>query len=147
MMPFMEHGNVKRLYLTTPDLSARVLRECAALMRDREEIESAFIYGSFLTSGAFHDIDVGIFLGDTAAPAATDIASDISEELSSRFHLQFDVRALNGAPISFVFHVIRGQLVYCRNEERLAARIEQILPRYFDKREFLNHYTREAFAR
>jgi hypothetical protein len=54
---------------------------------------------------------------------------------------------LNEAPMSFLFYVFRGKLVFCRNDQRLADSIEYVLPRYFDRRDFLRHYTREAYAR
>ena len=135
-----------RMNHASAELAARIVDECREWMKGREEIEFAFLYGSFVSLGTFHDVDLGLFLNEQSLQADFDIASDLSGRLTSRFRLPFDVRVLNDAPVSFLYHVFRGRLVYCVDPERLADRVEYVLPRYFDRCGFLRHYTREAFA-
>jgi hypothetical protein len=138
---------MKKLFSVTPELSTRVIKETQSFLEDRQDIQFAFLYGSFVEVEVFHDIDLGLFLEDRSLDRRTDIAFEVSEQLSLRLQLPVDVRVLNGAPVSFLFHVIRGRLVFCRDAERVADHIEYVLPRYFDRRDFLRHYTREAFSR
>ena len=44
------------------ELAARIVDECREWMKGREEIEFAFLYGSFVSLGTFHDVDLGASL-------------------------------------------------------------------------------------
>jgi len=132
-------------FFVTPDLSARVIEETQRFLEGRQDIQYAFLYGSFVEVEVFHDIDLGAFVDDQCANRRADVALELSEQLSCRLQLPVDVRVINGAPVSYLFHVFRGRLIFCRDAERVANHIEYVLPRYFDRREFLRHYTREAF--
>jgi len=138
---------MKKLFSVTPELSTRIIKETQRFLEDRQDVESAFLYGSYVEMEVFHDIDLGLFLQDQCLDRRIVIAFEVSEQLSRCLQLPVDVRVLNGAPVSFLYHVLRGRLVFCRDADRVADQIEYVLPRYFDRREFLRHYTREAFAR
>lgn len=138
---------MKKLFSVAPALSTRVIETTQRFLENREDVQFAFLYGSFVEAEVFHDVDLGIFLQDRWVDRGTDIALEVSEQLSCALQLPVDVRMLNGAPVSYLFHVFRGRLVFCRDAERVADQIEYVLPRYLDRREFLRHYTREAFTR
>jgi len=57
-----------------------------------------------------------------------------------------DVRLANQAPLSFLFHALRGRLLIVRDETLLADLIEQTARRYHDLAPFLRQATRDAFA-
>src|SRR5712691_5437124 len=64
---------------------------------------------------------------------------------SQPFH-DVDVRILNAAPVPFLYHVLKGQILVSREEERLASVMEDTIRRYLDIAPLLRHYTQEAFA-
>jgi hypothetical protein len=57
-----------------------------------------------------------------------------------------DVRGLNVAPVSFLYHVLRGQLLFCRDNARLAEVMEQTISRYLDIAPLVRRATQEAFS-
>ena len=57
-----------------------------------------------------------------------------------------DVQPLNDAPIAFVFHALRGRLLFSRDDERLAATIEDTVRRHLDMEPLIRSATQEAFA-
>ena len=57
-----------------------------------------------------------------------------------------DVRIVNEVPISFLYHVLRGMLLFSRDDVRLAEVIEDTTRRYLDIAPLLRHSTKEAFA-
>ncbi len=138
---------MRKQYNLSPEFSARVVKEVRQFLQERKDVDFAFIYGSSVELKVCHDLDLGIHITEECLTGSTDRAIEIAGQLSQRLQVPFDVRTLNGAPVSFLFHVLRGRLVFCRDEQRLADMIEFVLPRYFDKRDFLRHYAREAFAR
>jgi hypothetical protein len=57
-----------------------------------------------------------------------------------------DVRILNVAPVSFLYHVLRGQLLFCRDDEILAEVTERTISRYLDIAPLVRRGAQEAFA-
>ena len=114
------------------------------LLSDRPDIACAFVFGSFLDQPAFRDIDVGIWT-TPAAPAALDV--ELASHASSALGVPVDVRRVNDAPVSFLFHVLRGRPVVVRDEEMLAALMERTAREYHDHSPLARQATRDAFAR
>jgi predicted nucleotidyltransferase len=105
-----------------------------------------YLYGSFAESQPFHDIDVGVHLATIHADKATPAALVLAQRMSERTRKPVDVRILNLAPVSFVYHVLRGQLVFCRDAAVLGEVMERTISRYLDIAPLLRWGTREAFA-
>ena len=71
---------------------------------------------------------------------------ELADRLSRRVGYPVDVRALNEAPLPFVFHALRGELLVSRDDERLAEVLEGTGRRYLDIAPVLRRATRDAFA-
>jgi predicted nucleotidyltransferase len=122
----------------------RLLARLTHLLGDCPEIVGAFLFGSFLDQPAFRDIDVGIWTAP-AAPARLDV--DLSSRASMALGVPVDVRRVNDAPVSFLFHVLRGRPLVVRDEEMLAALMERTAREYHDQAPLVRQATRDAFAR
>jgi hypothetical protein len=120
--------------------------------RLREQLEQepgvlvAYLYGSVLESDRVHDVDVGLFLDDTAVLRQATIADRLSASLTAAVGLPVDVRVLNEAPLSFLYHVLRGRLLLCRDEAFLTDMLENVARRYLDLAPLLRSSTKDAFA-
>ena len=134
----------KRLYRIPADERIQLFDRVSTLVR-QPDVSFAYVLGSSLAEPAFHDIDVAVYLSDPAEdPRAR--AVELAEDLSRALESPVDVQPLNHAPISFVFHALRGRLLFCRDDERLATTIEDTVRRYLDMEPLIRHATREAFA-
>jgi len=91
-------------------------------------------------------VDIGLFLDDAAVLQKVTIANRLSTTLTAAVGLPVDVRVLNEAPISFLYHVLRGQLFLCRDEAFLTDMIEDVARRYLDLAPLLRSSTKDAFA-
>jgi predicted nucleotidyltransferase len=116
------------------------------VLRNRKEIAFAYLYGSFLEDLPFHDMDVGVYAEGIKESEATFYALRLAEMLSSELHLPVDVRVLNFAPVTFLFHVFRGELIQERNEDMRSQIMERTVQKYFDLKPILRRSTKEAFA-
>ncbi len=89
------------------------IEQCLAteLERDRSVV-FAYLYGSFVEAQPFHDIDVGVYLENVRADRLSATGLDLVQRLSDRVGVPVVVRILNVAPVSFGYHVLRGQLVF-----------------------------------
>lgn len=95
-----------------------------------------YIFGSFLKSNRFNDIDIGVLVSGERKPYdyfkyGMRIASVIEQHISPR--CEVDLRILNGAPVRFLYEVIQsGRLVFARNEDERSSFEADVLTQYLD---------------
>ena len=134
------------VYTVTPEQRAEMLHQLCTQLGREPGVRFAYLYGSALESDRVHDVDVGVFLHDTAVPQQATITDNLSATLTVAIGLPVDVRVLNEAPLSFLYHVLRGQLLQCRDEAFLTDMIEDVARRYLDIAPLLRNSTKDAFA-
>lgn len=125
---------------------AELGRLADALRRELElcqDIAFAYLYGSILDPLGFRDVDVAVWTS-AAWPRHADL--DLAVRLASRAAVPVDVRIVNDAPRSFLFHVLRGRPLVVRDEHLLADLIERTAREYHDLAPLRRVATREAFA-
>jgi len=135
-----------RLYKVDSAKRSSLLEELRAEVMREPEVVFAYGYGSFLESETFHDVDVGVCLVTDEAEKATVKALALAQRLTARVGFPVDVRILNQAQVSFVFHVLRGRLIFSRDDDRLAEVIEATDRRYLDIAPLLRQSAKEAFG-
>ncbi len=136
----------ERLHKVKPDRREEIVRRVAAKLRNELEVLFAYLYGSFIESDPFYDIDLGVYLSHPTAKKATAIAVEVAERLSSPLKLPVDVRSFNFAPTPFLDHVFRGRRVRSRDDDVRSRIVERSIQCYLDIAPLLRHSTREAFA-
>jgi len=116
----------------------------------RPEVAFAYAYGSFLENRPFHDIDVGIYVVGMEAREAGSLALDLALELESALakvrRFPVDVRVLNWAPLGFCYHVLRGRLLFSRDEDVRVRWTTHILSRYLDLKPLRHRALKEAMT-
>ena len=120
-----------------------LLRDLRAELERRRDLEFAYAYGSVLQGAGFRDVDVALWTTPDAAP---DVDLEVGRVLSARTGLSVDVRRINEAPTSFLFHVLRGVPLLVRDETRLADIIERTARQYHDVAPLRLRAVREAFG-
>jgi len=122
------------------------LDQIRAELAHEPELLFAYVYGSFVESEVVHDIDIGVYVRSDKPENATTLALDVARRLTARLRLPVDIRVLNRAPVSFLYHVLRGRLIISREEKLLTEIIEDTVRRYLDIAPILRHSAKEAFA-
>lgn len=135
-----------RLYRAEAGERERAMRALATALETEPDVEFAWLHGSFLAAGAFHDVDVGVHL----LPAASGRpyrGVELALHLGHAARFPVDVRVLNDAPVAFLFHVFRtGRPLICRADERMADLMERTAREYLDGEPLLRRATVEAFG-
>jgi len=91
-------------------------------------VDLCYVFGSFLDSDKFEDVDVAVLTQKDLTPyegfrLSMQIAGKLEQNIEPR--LEFDVKILNACPIDFQYRVISmGRLVFCR-DERMRIRYEE----------------------
>jgi predicted nucleotidyltransferase len=102
-----------------------------------EQVEFAYLFGSFVQEAKFEDIDVAICASSfPASPLARfKLTMKIGRALERQLHPRFevDVRLMNEAPPWFQVEVLRtGRLVFARTEAWRVAYEAALLSRHLD---------------
>jgi len=137
---------MRRLHRMNREERDRIEQCLATELGSDHSVVFAYLYGSFVEAQPFHDIDVGVYLENVRADRLSATALDLVQRLSDRAGVPVDVRILNVAPVSFGYHVLRGQLVVCRDDAVLAEVMERTVSRYLDIAPLVRRGTQEAFA-
>jgi predicted nucleotidyltransferase len=124
----------------------RVEMRLAELLRDRNEIVFAYLYGSFAENLPFHDIDLGIYTLGIKQEESTSYSLALSQGLSKEVQVPMDVRVLNFAPALFAYHVIRGNLIFNRDEALRVHVVERTIQKYLDLKPMIYNSIKEAFG-
>lgn len=137
---------MRRLHRADARERDRVRRDLAAALETEADVEWAWLHGSFLAGGGFHDVDVGLHL-TAGQDAGFELALDLALRLDRATRFPVDVQVLNGAPVSFLFHVFReGHLLLSRDDTSLANRMEETVRQYLDVAPLRRRATIEAFG-
>ena len=97
-----------------------------------------YLYGSFPVRNDFHDIDIGLLVSREMKPYesfryAMDIASGLEQCITPRYEV--DCRILNGAPVAFLYEVIKtGQAVFIRDENLRIEFEAGVIAGYLDQK-------------
>ncbi len=135
----------ERLHNVSEAQRERIVECLASELTRADEVVFAYLYGSFAESQPFHDIDVAVYLRTPPTEPNTAKAVALAQRCAEETGKPVDVRVLNEAPVSFVYHVLRGRLLFSRDDTLLADMIEITTSRYLDAAPLLRQATREAF--
>lgn len=100
----------------------------------KTELMFSFLHGSFLEAGAFHDIDIAVYVNENMVPKekAMDYEFDLSYKLESIVKRPVDVKVINYAPLAFQYHATAGKILTCRDEDFMADKVADIRIFYLD---------------
>jgi predicted nucleotidyltransferase len=135
---------MSRVHRSDPAVQEQMVAVLSSELATRSEVAFALMHGSFLTGqGGFRDVDVAVWL-DHGADRWADIT--LSADLSRLIGIPVDVRIANAAPVTFLFHMLRGRILALRDERLLADVMERTARQYHDQAPLILRATRDAFA-
>ena len=127
-------------------------KECIHfILNGFEEIDLAYVFGSFLERDDFHDIDIAIHLCKEQLPyqrfkLAQKVARSLEHGVQPR--VDFDVRILNNAPTYFQYEVIsKGVVVLERDRERRVDYEADLISEYLDLKYMYDLFDQAFLAR
>jgi len=140
-----------KLYRMSPARKKQVVEGIKQVLTSIEEVRFAFLFGTFIEDSQeaplpFHDIDVGIFLRGLEEKKSVYYALELSDRLSSLTGVPVDVRVMNFAPVTFLFHVVRGQLLIDKDEDARCTFMERVVRHYLDMKPLLLRVIKEAYG-
>ena len=121
-----------------------ILRHLTSCLETRGEIETVYVFGSFLEKAPFSDIDLGI-MTQVEPQNPIDYEIQMEQELQGEIGFPVDVRVINAAPVPFVYNIVRhGLLLIDKDSSRRADFESLILRKYFDFQYYRLRYLKEV---
>ena len=136
-----------KLYRADKDRRAELKRIISGSLAARHDIGFAYLFGSFVDgSEAFRDIDVGVYFMGSDTRRNIQEGIELSVELTSKTTIPVDVPPLNDAPATFVYKVIRGEMIDNTDDDLRCSVTERTLREYFDLQPILYRAMKEAYS-
>ena len=120
----------------------RLIERVSGLLEEKEYILFAYLFGSFVTSESFQDIDIAVYVRDGARSVALEL--DIERDIENALRMQVDVRIINNAPLSFIYNVLKNKILAVDRDKAFRADFEGLIYKeYFDYLHLRKEYLRE----
>jgi len=114
------------------------------ILKAKEYILFAYIFGSFVSEDGFKDIDVGVFISSVESKSPLKLELKLEGEIEDAIHISIDIRIINNAPSSFIYNVLKGGIVIVDSNKSLRSDFEGLVyKKYFDFQHLRNEYLRE----
>lgn len=121
-----------------------LIEKISNILKAKEYIVFAYIFGSFASEDSYKDMDVGIFVSGAGDISPLRLELKMEDELEDIIHIPVDVRIINSAPLSFVYNILKNGIIIVDNNRSLRADFEGLIyKKYADFRYFRREYLRE----
>jgi predicted nucleotidyltransferase len=129
----------------------KITKKIEKILNRFQEIEFAYLFGSFLERDGFRDIDIALYVSKNYSPyEVMKFSLKIGRELEKAIkpRCEFDVKILNYAPLALQYEVIKtGRVVFCKDEAKRIRYEAHILSSYLDYKVTSDWLDREFLAR
>lgn len=123
----------------------QIISKITEFLASREEIVFAYLFGSFLETERFRDIDLAVYLGSQDRrikhPSYEIEMATILERL---IKMPVDIIALDSVSDQLIYHASRGQLLKNDDDDLRVDFITRSWKRFFDFRPKLYEYLKEV---
>jgi uncharacterized protein len=120
---------MKEYFSFNSEKKTKIIKDIKEALLKEESIIFAFVFGSFLDSPSFRDIDIGVFAKGINKGGIFDYELELSKKISDIYGLSpdiFEIKALNFAPYSFLNNIFsRGKLLFSKDDSLLTDMIEE----------------------
>ncbi len=116
-----------------------------------DDIDVAYVFGSFLGGDKFNDIDVALLVSKELNPYkrfkfGMKIAGELERAINPRF--EFDVKILNYSPVEFQHEVLKkGMVVLSRDENSRIEYESKLISTYLDFKGMYEFLDKKFLAR
>lgn len=131
-------------YKLARDQKEAIRKDIVSVLEPIRAIVLVYVFGSFIESSPFSDIDIAI-LTENTMDSPLDYELFLEIEIEDRVGYPIDIRILNNAPLSFCQNVIRrGQVILERDANVREEFMGKTLKQYFDFAFFRRRYLKES---
>jgi len=110
-----------------------LIEEISNILKTKEYVLFAYIFGSFISEDVFKDIDIGVFVSGAEGKSLLTLELMLEGEVGDAIHIPIDIRIINHAPPSFVYNMLKGGIVIVDANKPLRSDFEGLVcKKHFD---------------
>lgn len=113
-----------------PEKRREVMEKIKKILIKRGDFRFACVYGSFLNSPTFRDIDIGVYAKNVEESGVFDYELGLEKEIAAAVTLPLEiieVKILNSAPLSFLGNIFReAKFLFAEDQKFLTNMIERV---------------------
>ncbi len=133
-----------RKRILSPEEKEDLVKRISDILKAKEYILFAYIFGSFVSEEAFEDVDVGVFVSNGLNEPPLKLELELEGEIGDAIRMSADIRIINNAPLPFVYNVLKDGIVIVDKNKSLRSDFEGLIyKKYFDYQHLRNEYLRE----
>ncbi len=118
-----------------------IIEQIQNILRNKEYIIFAYLFGSFVSEEAFNDIDIGIFTNNMGKETVLSVELELEGELEEVLGIPVDIRVINYAPLPFRYNVLKERGILIDRNTDLRSDFETMTYKeYFDYKHLRNEY-------
>lgn len=101
---------------------------------DKKEILFSYAHGSFVEEEVFRDIDLAVWVKEEVLPKEKALKYELSLSVDLGYLIGYpvDLKVLNYAPLGFQYHVTKGKLLTCLDDDLRVDFLAQVWSKYLD---------------
>ncbi|OGV98052.1 MAG: hypothetical protein A3I04_04085 [Nitrospinae bacterium RIFCSPLOWO2_02_FULL_39_110] len=145
--------NSINVYRFAKDDKEKIISIIKSEIENYEDILFAYLYGSLVDHEMpfVRDIDIGIYVSDMEKAKRWNyevrIINDIEKRLKDEgFYIPVDVKVINMSDVLYVHDVIRGRLLFVKDESLWADFVVEVSKKYNDFYPLWDHFMKEALS-
>ncbi len=130
-----------KVYRFTEGQKGEIIEKIKGVLLRHDYVCFAYVFGSFLEDIGSHDIDVGIYICPDKYNRDNDlrIHIELGTELEKELNMPVDTVILNSADPILRFNVLKGKLIFTRNETLHDEIVDYYVREFWDFELFLKH--------
>ncbi len=121
----------------------RIEAQLISILKKRSEIVFAYLFGSFIDSFPFRDIDLGVYLKNISKRKVFDYQLKLGIDIESKIKIPVDVKIINFAPLYFQYQILQGKLLFTKDEELWADFLDLTVRKYLDFKPLRDEFFKE----
>lgn len=101
---------------------------------DKKEILFSYVHGSFVEEEVFRDIDLAVWVKEELFPKEKALKYELSLSVDLEYLIGYpvDLKVLNYAPLGFQYHVTKGRLLTCLDDDLRTDFLTEVWSKYLD---------------
>jgi hypothetical protein len=126
-----------------------IFEKIKSFFLQREEILLVYLYGSFLKTNQWNDVDIALFVKKEKLKEKLKYTLRLCAELNKMLNIKEpDVRILNNAPLYFQFEVIStGKPILVRDKIFKIQYEANVISKWLDFRKLIEEYDKSMLQR
>lgn len=147
-MIFENRYEMNKIRRITEEQKNAVVAKLRNLLAREDCVIFSYVYGSFIESDRFRDIDIAIYVDEEkiSKREAFSVEQSLDSKLENEIGFPVDVRVINFSPLGFKYNITKGRVLTSRDDELRVDFVAKTWSFYLDYKEDSQRFLLEMLS-